>query len=62
MQRAVLSPQAGAVKPLQWLHIRLSTFFLKSDTEISVVAHVGYLFESLETFGLDGRIYTFKSY
>lgn len=42
----ILSPQAGAVEPLQWLHCRFSTCLLKSDTEVSVVAHVGYPSES----------------
>lgn len=30
---AILSPQAGTVKPLQWLHIKFTTCLLKSDTE-----------------------------
>ena len=39
-QQRDFNPQAGAVEPLLWLLIRLSTFFQKSDTEVSVVAHV----------------------
>ena len=46
---AILSPQAGTVKSLQWLHIKFTTCLLKSDTEQSVVASVGYPLESLET-------------
>ena len=45
----ILSPQAGTVKSLQWLHIKFTTCLLKSDTEQSVVASVGYPLESLET-------------
>ena len=45
----ILSPQAGTVKSLQWLHIKFTTCLMKSDTEQSVVASVGYPLESLET-------------
>ena len=46
---AILSPRAGTVKSLQWLRIKFTTCLLKSDTEQSVVASVGYPLESLET-------------